>query len=321
MSDRRVRAARIGVVVLAFAVLPVFATSSYRLQVFSLVIAFALYTLALNVVFGHPDQLFLFVGGLAGVGAYTTVNAATAIGVTPWATLPLGVVLAGLVGATVSYIAAKRRFTVILIAIFTLALQLALTQFFNGAGSITGGVNGLDVPMLLVSDRVVFYYVFVAVLVVFLVGYDRLVHSRYGLAFEAIREDELAAASSGVHVVRYKTMAGLLAALMIGLVGALYGFSQAPIFPSFFAFTSVDVLVLIMLTLGGMRTVLGPIVGAVFIYAVNETLAGTAGWRTFVFGVLLVVLFLYFREGIVPKAQEVLEDRGIDLSSALGGTS
>ena len=321
MSDRRLRAARIGIVILAFAILPALATSSYRLRVFTLVIAFALFTMSLNVVFGHTDQLFLFVGGLAGVGAYTTVHVAGEIGVTPWATLPLGVALAGILGATVSYIAAKRRFTVILIAIFTLALQLALSQFFNGASSITGGTSGLTVPMLGIEDRLVFYYLFLGVLVVFLVGYDRLVHSRYGLAFEALREDELAAASSGIDVVKYKTFAGLLAALMIGLVGALYGFSQEPIFPAFYAFTSIDVLVLIMLTLGGMRTLLGPIVGAVFIYGVNEFLAGTAGWRTFTFGVLLIVLFLYFREGIVPKAEEVLDDRGIDLSSALGRAS
>jgi len=321
VSERRVRAARILVVIATFAILPLFATSGYRLRVFTLMVGFALFAIALNVVFGHTDQLFLVTGGLAGVGGYATVYSAMQLGVTPWLTLPVGVVLAGLLGATVSYIAARRRFTVILIAIFTLALQLALTQFFTGARSITGGTDGLVVPMLYVDSRLVFYYVFVAALVVFVVGYDRLVNSRFGLAFDAIREDELAAASSGIDVVRYKTFAGTLAAMMIGLAGALYGFSHTPLFPELYTFSSIDVLVLIMLTIGGMRTLLGPIVGAVGIYLINEWLASYGSWRTFVFGVLLVVLFLYFREGVVPWVADVLEDRGIDVEAALGGTS
>lgn len=319
MNDRRVRLARIGLVVAAFAVLPAFATSSYRLRVFTLMVGFALFAISLNVVFGHTDQLFLVVGGLAGVGGYGTVYTAIQLGVTPWITLPIGVLIAGALGGVVSYIAAKRHFSVILIAIFTLALQLALSQFFNGARAITGSTDGLVVPSLFIEGRLAFYYIFVVVLFGFVVGYDRLVHSRFGLAFEAIREDELAAASSGIDVVRYKTIAGLLAAVMIGLVGALYGFSEGRLFPAIYAFSAIDVLVLIMLTIGGMRTMLGPIVGAVLIYLINEFLANYGGWRTFVFGVLLIVLFLYFRKGIVPWAADRLDDLGLNPADRLRG--
>lgn len=321
MTERRLRAARIGIVLAAFALLPVLATSSYRLRVFTLMVGFALFAIALNVVFGHTDQLFLFVGGLAGVSAYSAVYTAGELGVTPWLTLPIGVVLAGLLAATVSYIAAKRRFTVIIIAIFTLALQLSLNQIFIGARDITGGSDGIVVPNLLVTNRLVYYYLFVGLLAVFAIGYDRLVHSRYGLAFEAIREDEVSAAASGVDVVKYKTFAGTLGGVMIGLVGALYGFSEGFLAPAVYSFTSVDVLVLIMLTLGGMRTLLGPIVGAVIVFWINQVLAQTQGWRTFVFGVLLIVLFLYFRQGVVPWAAELLECVGVDVESMAGDPS
>ena len=319
MSERRLRAAKVGLVIAGFAALPALATSSYRLRVFTLMVGFALFAISLNVVFGHTDQLFLFVGGLAGVSAYASVYVAGELGTTPWLTLPVGVVIATALAGLVSYVAAKRRFTVIIIAIFTLAIQLSLNQFFIGARSITGGSDGIPVPDLLITDRLVFYYLFVAVLVVFAVGYDRLVHSRYGLAFEAIREDEVSAAASGVDVVRYKTFAGLLGGAMIGLVGALFGFSEGFLAPAVYSFTSIDVLVLIMLTLGGMRTLLGPVVGAVVIFWINEALAQTRGWRTFVFGVLLIVLFLYFRQGVVPKASEVLERLGVDVEAMLGG--
>jgi len=317
VTTRRGRLLEIGVVTAVFALLPAVAVTSYRLRVFTLMVGFALFAIALNVVFGHTDQLFLFVGGLAGVSAYAAVFAATTLGVTPWLTLPLGVVLAGLLGAGVSYVAARQQFSVILIAVFTLALGLALDQFFIGARSITGGSDGVVVRDLLVHDRLAFYYLFVVVLLGFMLGYDRLVASRYGLAFEAIREDELAAASVGLDVVRYKTLAGLLAAMMIGLAGAIFGFSEGYVAPAVFSFSSVDVLVLIMLTLGGMRTLLGPVVGAVLIYAIDVALAGTGGWRTFVFGVLLIVLFLYFRAGIVPKVRALLAKRGVDVAGRL----
>ena len=98
MNERRVRAVRIAVALAAFAILPAFATSSYLLRVLTLLIGFALFAISLNVVFGHTDQLFLVVGGLAGVGGYTTVYTAIQLGVTPWLTLPLGVVLAGALG-------------------------------------------------------------------------------------------------------------------------------------------------------------------------------------------------------------------------------
>ena len=314
-AQRRVRALKILLVAVVFAVLPAFATSGYLLRVFTLMVAFALFALSLNVAFGHTDQLFLFVGAVAGIGGYTTVIVANMLGVTPWLLIPLGVVLAGAVGALVSYIGAKRRFTVILIAVFTLTIELAINQFFVGARSLTGGTTGLRVEGLGLESDMVFYFLFVAVLVAYALLYDRLIHSRFGLAFDAIRQDELAAESIGVDVVRYKTIAGALAAMMIGLAGVLYGFYEGRMYPSTYSFNNIDVAILIMLTLGGMRTLIGPIFGAIFIFWVEEQLAGYSDWRLVVFGVLLIVLFLYFRDGIVPRVGELLAERDLDPES------
>lgn len=315
MTDERIRALKLGGIAIAFVALPWFASSSYLLRVFTLMTAFALFTVALNIVFGHTDQLFLFVGGLAGIGAYTTVISADILSITPWLTLPLGVLAAGVLGASVSYIAAKRRFTVILIAVFTLTLQLAIVQFFVGARSFTGGSTGLPVDVIGVDQRLFIYYVLVGVLIGYLLIYDRLIHSRYGIAFSSIREDELAAESVGINVVRYKVIAGFLAALMIGLAGALYGFSEGYLTPSIYSFQNIDVMILIMLTLGGMRTVYGPIVGTAFIFWVQQSLASSSEWRLIVFGTLLIVLFLYFREGIVPKVAELVREWDLDTRS------
>lgn len=303
------RSLEIGVILLFFVVLPIFAVSGYYLRIFTIIIVFALFSVSLNVIFGHTDQLFLFVGGLAGMGAYTTVIAANALGTTPWITLPLGVVVAGLIGGTVSYIAAKRRFTVILVAIFTLALQLSIVELFTGARDLTGGSVGMPVEGVGIQSNLVFYYLFVAVLLAFLLSYARMVDSRYGLAFETIRQDELAAAATGVDVVKYKVIAGTVGSLMLGLAGGIYAFWAGYISPGTFAFVSIDVLVLIMLTLGGMRTLSGPVVGAVAVVSIEEILASYPQWRLVIFGSLLIVLYLNFRQGIVPNVKNAYHER------------
>lgn len=298
-------------------VLPLFVLdSSYYVDLLDHFLLFALFALALNLVFGHTDQLFLFVGGLAGVGAYTTAILADTFGVTAWLTLLAGVALAGVIGGLVSWISARLRFTVVLISILTLNLQLALNQFFVGARSITGGTTGIPFAgleldavgeLVGVSDNVVLYYLLVVVLVFGLLFYSRLIDGKYGLAFDAIREDEVAAESIGINVVRYKTIAGVVSAMLIGLVGVLSAQYQQFILPSQFAFARVDVIVLIMLIVGGLRTTFGPVYGAAIIVIIEEALQGIGGWRTAVFGALLIVLFLYFRRGVVPAAYETFE--------------
>lgn len=309
----------VGVATAVLAVAPLFVLGSqYFQRVLVHLLLFALFALALNLVFGHTDQLFLFVGGLAGIGAYTTALLADWTGLTAWLTLLVAGLVAGAIGAAVSWVSAKRRFTVVLISILTLNLQLVFTEAFVGARDITGGSTGfpygyfsLEVVAdpLGVSAVLVLYYLVLALLLAALAGYVWLVDGRYGLAFDAIREDELAAASVGIDVVRYKTLAGLGAAALIGVTGAFYARESAYILPGSFSFLAVDVIVLIILIVGGLRTTLGPVVGAAVVVGIEQFLGRTfTNWRTAVFGALLIVLFLYFRSGIVVAVRERLAD-------------
>ena len=307
----------IGVALAVLAVLPLFvveAGMTYQVRLLVLFLIFATLAVALNIAFGHTDQLFLFVGALAGVGAYTTALLAEHIGISAWVTFPIGGLAAGIIALLVSYVAARRGMTIIVIAILTLSLQLAAIEVFIGARGVTGGstgfpFDGLDptvfTDLIGVSHQLALYYMILVFLGVVLLLYKWLMASRYGLAFRAIRQDAIAAESVGIDVVKYKTLAGFTAGLIIGLVGALYAQSEAYILPSMFSFQQVDVMVLIMLVLGGMRTMLGPIVGAGVIIYVNEILQDAGQWRMAILGAFLIVVFLYFREGIVPKTQEV----------------
>lgn len=131
----------IAIIVAILAILPLFPLSNYEFDIVTRLLIFVLFAVALNIIFGHTDQLFLFVGGLGAVGAYTTAILGVEIGITPWATLPIGVLFAGFIGATVSYVAARRNLTVILIAIFTLALQLAIIEISPALGRSPGAAS------------------------------------------------------------------------------------------------------------------------------------------------------------------------------------
>ena len=315
--------------VFVIAPIPV-AGSGYYVGVLSRILLFALFALALNIVFGHNDQLFLFMGGLGGVGAYTTALVADTVGVSAWLALPVAALLCGVVAMSVSWVSARRQFTVILISILTLNLQLVLAQAFVGARDLTGGSTGFPFELFSISgiaeaigvpNAVVLYYVILAFLMAAMVVYIWLINSKYGMAFEAIREDEAAAESIGIDVVRYKTIAGFVAGVIIGIAGTLLAREATYITPSIFSFVAVDVIALVVLIVGGIRQTYGPIVGAVVVEAIEAALSSyAANWRAAIFGALLILLFLYFRSGVIVTVRDLLEDRDISVGGGNGGT-
>jgi len=262
--------------------------------------------------------LLLFTGGIVGIGTYAAVTAASSLGVSLWATILIGGLFAGVVGAVVCYVAARRQLNVIVISILTIALQLAMIQTFNALRDITGGNTGMEVPALTAEfitstfgwEPLTFlYYLFLLLFTILMVVHWYITHSKYGLAFDMIRQDQVSAASTGVAVVRYKALAGFVTTFFMGLVGPLYVQIGGYATPGMFQFATVDVLVLIILVVGGMRTIYGPIVGSALIIYVNEALQAAQEYRTMVFGALLIVLFLYFRNGIVRYVRNEVVDR------------
>jgi len=289
---------------------------TYRARVIELFLVYAIVAMGLNIVFAHTDQLFLFNGALAGVSTYTIVTLVDMFGVSAWLLFPAGVLAAGLVGLLVSFVSARLEMSIIVIAILTLSLQLAAEEAFQGARDITGGTTGLRFDALelqFVEDaigtapQIVNYYLLLLVLAGSFVLYSRMMESQYGLAFDAIRQDSVAAESIGINVVRYKMIAGFTGAVLIGVAGPLYATTEGRVTPSAFSFLTLDVTILIVLVLGGMRTMLGPVVGAAAVTLINEELGVFGEWETAVFGLLLIGLFLYFSDGLVPTVEDRVE--------------
>ena len=124
----------------------------------------------------------------------------------------------------------KRALGTIFIGIVTLAFSLSFDSLLLGRSDLFGGDAGLRVEAgsdTILRDRLPPYYVFLALVVVYLVIFRMLQRSRTGWAFRALRDDMIAAELAGVDVARYRVYAGALGSAMLGLAGALYAFSGA----------------------------------------------------------------------------------------------
>jgi ABC-type branched-subunit amino acid transport system permease subunit len=271
---------------------------------------FAAYTIAFNVIFGSTGQLFLCVGALAGIGGYTTAILSDRVGIPMLLSVVLAAGASSLVGGLLSWVAVRRSLDVIFTGVVTLAFSLAFDNLLLGRRDLTGGETGLVIEAgadSVLDELVPAYYIFLVLVLVYLAGFRLLQRSRTGWAFRALRDDELAAELSGVDVTRYRVLAGLLGSGMLGLAGALYAHSEGFISPSTYAFGNVDVRVVVMLALGGIGTLLGPVVGAVAFTILDEWLRSYRELRLVLYGVAIVLLFLGFRQGIVPAVRSLTD--------------
>jgi branched-chain amino acid transport system permease protein len=280
-----------------------FGDSRSMMTVVTTGLAFAAYTIAFNLIFGSTGQLFLCVGALAGIGGFGSAILSERAGWPILLTMILAAVVAGLFGALLSWIAVSRSLDTIFTGIVTLAFSLSFEDFILGRQDLTGGENGLRLTAgsdTIIDGQVSPYYVFLALVAAYLVLFRIIQRSHLGWAFRALRDDEVAAELAGVDVARYRIYAGFIGATMLGLAGALFAHYRSFIGDSTFAFGNVDVRVLVMLALGGIGSLLGPILGATLFTVVDELLVDYAQLREVIYGVVTLILFLSFRQGAVP---------------------
>ncbi len=178
----------------------------------------------------------------------------------------------------------------------TLAFAEIIRLVISNSTEITRGDLGLNVPGILPS-RIAYYYFFLAILVLVQVGLLVLLRTRAGLYLQAIRDDETAAASRGVSVVRWKTLAFGLSAALSALAGALYAHFAQLVSPEM-ALVSQTGPVLSMVVIGGIGTLVGPIAGAFLVYILSEWLRSVGGYQLVVFALLVILVARFFREGL-----------------------
>lgn len=282
--------------------------SAHYLRIATLMLIYMAYAVAFNVIFGHTRQLFLCVGALAGTAGYISVVTVMKMGWSPWATLPLGILSAAVLGGVFSYVSVRRGLGVIFVGIVTLVFSMIFHNLILGLRKFTNGETGIDTKELgpaVLEPGLPSYYLILGVLMASLVIYHLLMRSRAGTAFRAIADDEFAAELAGIDVTLYKVLAATVGSALIGAVGAIYAYYGGFISPTVYALVSVDIVVLVTLLLGGMGTLLGPVLGGVLFTLLDEIVRPLGQLNVLVYGVLMIILVVTFRHGMIAVLRRI----------------
>src|SRR5881296_1872548 len=281
------------VMIAFFALAPLVAYPVFLMKV----MCFALFACAFNLLIGYGGLLSFGHAMFLGTAGYASAHAAKVWGFPPE--------LAILFGTACSALLAIRR-QGIYFAMITLALA-QMVYFFYLQAPFTGGEDGIQaVPrgkLFGVLDLNNVWAMYSLVFAVFVGGFlliHRAVHSPFGQVLKAIRENEARALSLGYDVNRYKLLAYVLSATLAGLAGAtkVLVFELASLTDVHWTMSGEVVL---MVLLGGLGTVFGPVVGALIIISMENYLAQIGSWVTVVQGAIFVICVLTFRRGVIGE--------------------
>ncbi|HET9539512.1 MAG TPA: branched-chain amino acid ABC transporter permease [Candidatus Limnocylindria bacterium] len=299
------RAGGAALAALALLTLPFWLTSPYYLHVVIMAGIFTILALSLNLLLGYTGQLSLGHAAFFGIGAYTSALLALKLEWPFWIGLPAAALAAGLAGWAIGRLALKVRGAYFVLVTISFAGVISLVsvnwmELTNGPLGLPG-VPAPELAGLSFRTKSAYYYlVLLAAAVAYLVCH-RLVHSRLGRAFLALRENEALAESVGVDPVRTLVLAAVVSAAMAGVAGSLYAHYTRFVSPEVFLF-SYTVTMVIMVVAGGKGTLLGPVIGALLFTVLPEALREAMAWQwqMLAYGVLLVVLVYFLPRGIVP---------------------
>lgn len=300
--------------VLAVAVALPFFSSSYLVDVLTSAVLYAILATALNITVGLTGVLVLGFIGFYGIGAYTTGLLTAKLALAGfWLALPLSGLAAMLCGVLLGMPTLRLKGDYL--AVVTLGFGEIVRIFLTNLTDITGGPNGiLGIPRPTVfswrlNGQLEFYYFSLFFLVLVAIVVSRLVRSRYGRAWIAIRENEMAAGALGINVFQKHLLSFSLSAFFGGIAGSLFAVKQGFISPDSFNFYE-SVLVLCMVVLGGIGNVAGSIAGAVLLVVLPEFLREVAAYRMLLFGAVMIAFMIFRPNGLLGSRTiaEEMED-------------
>jgi branched-chain amino acid transport system permease protein len=285
--------------------LPLWLPSAYHLHVAIMAGIFGVLALSLNLLLGYTGQLSLGHAAFFGIGAYTSALLTLTLEWSFWPALAAAIALAGAAGWFIGRLSLKLRGAYFVLVTISFAGVISLVSV-NWIELTNGplGLPGVPAPELgpwSLRTKTAYYYLVLAAVALSYVVSRRLVGSRIGRAFVALRENEALAESIGVDVTHYLVLAAVVSAAMAGLGGSLYAHYTRFVSPEVFLF-SYTVTMVIMVVAGGKGTLAGPLVGAVLFTALPEALRAATSWQwqMLAYGVLLVLLVVFMPRGIVP---------------------
>jgi branched-chain amino acid transport system permease protein len=316
VSRPGLRRAGLGALVVLTLTAPLWLANPYYLHILIMAGIFAILALSLNLLLGYTGQLSLGHAAFFGIGAYTSALLTLRLDWSVWAGLTAGMLTAAVAGWAIGRLALKLRGAYFVLVTISFAGVISLVSV-NWMALTNGplGLPGIPPPSLgpwSLRSKAAYYYLVLAATALAWLVCARLVGSRIGRAFVALRENEPLAESVGIDVTRSLVLAAVVSAAMAGLAGGLYAHYTRFVSPEVFLFT-YTVTMVIMVVAGGKGTLAGPLVGALLFTALPEALreATSWQWQMLTYGVILVLLVRFLPLGIVSSLSAAIP-RAID---------
>ncbi|OPY84832.1 MAG: leucine/isoleucine/valine transporter permease subunit [Smithella sp. PtaU1.Bin162] len=285
------------ILIIILILLPLF-SSEYVKVVAMQIFIFGVFAISYDILLGYTGIASFGHAIFFGTGAYVTALLMLKSGFSFWATLPFVVIGCAVIGLLIGLL--TLRFATIYFTIVTLALgQFCYFLLTNALTyQYTGGDDGLHgLPMILQTKNQMYYLAFAFLLVIFFLA-KKIVSSPLGTTLVAIRENEFRAKMIGYNVLNYRLIALVISGIMAGLAGSMNAAILRSVFPGFMgAGTTIDVI--LMTILGGMGSLLGPVIGAALVIICQQYLSSYFEWWLMIFGIIFVLVVLFLPQGLI----------------------
>lgn len=288
---------KIIMIILALALLIFPLVSGYYIRsIVTEIFIFGIFALSYNLLLGYTGIVSfghaLFFGG----GAYITAILMKTYHFPFLITLLIGAVVCLLIGLAIGGLSIRAK------EIYFSMLTMALGQFFYmivlKATDFTGGDDGMHgINSVLAQNKTVFYYIILAFLIAVYILAKKLINSPTGKVLQAIRENEVRAGMIGYNVLNYKLIVIMISGVIAGIAGSLYVIFLGSTFPSLMH-SDTTMKALFMTVLGGMGTLIGPILGSILIVLSEHYLSAVTQRWMLIFGAIYVLMILFFPGGI-----------------------
>jgi branched-chain amino acid transport system permease protein len=294
---------------LAFLVILPFFLNDYYRDIMTLTCIYIVLALGLNIIVGQAGLLHLGYVAFYAIGAYTYAIMSTRFGLSFWPGLVAGAATAAVFAVMLGSPILRLRGDYF--AIVTLGLGEITRIILNNWDSMTGGPNGISQvgrPVLagyVFHTTYDFYYLILLMTVGTVYAMKRIMVSRIGRAWIAIREDEIAAEAMGINTFRLKLLAFVLGSAWAGLTGVFFAAKMAFVSPESFTFFE-SVMILCMVVLGGMGSIPGIILGALLLITLPEVFRDFQDYRMLAFGAALVLMMVFRPQGLLGSVKKAV---------------
>lgn len=280
-----------------------FICNAYWLDVCVSIGLYALLALSLNVILGQAGIFHMGHAAFFAVGAYTTAILNTSFQWPILWTMPLAGAAAAFFAMIVARPIIHLRGDYLLIVTIGI-VEIVRIALLNDVGGLTGGSNGIfgiSRPTIFgfrIAKGTQFYYLVWGMVGVSLLLFHSLWHSRFGRALNYIKEDDIAAEGSGIHVSHYKLVAFVLGAFWAGMAGTVYAAKMTTIAPESFNFLESVIIFAVVILSGGSH--LGVLISAFLFIGLPELLREFSNARMLIFGFAMMAMMIWRPQGILP---------------------